>query len=229
MKHNTLTIKVLLLIILANLLGCTVRLPDPARDFRSQEIAKRLMGSTVFLTVTRKTANNTFKTSYGSGFVIRFGYVATNYHVIKDSYHISLRLVNSQRALPIDRIIHTEGRYDLAIIQCSRLKAVPLSLGNSNKVEIGETVYVAGNPKGFAGTFSVGVISAIRDNKFRGSDDVIQFTAPVSPGSSGGPVMNSKGLVIGVVRSQASSGQNINFASPINVLKYMIQESVVGK
>ena len=68
----------------------------------------------------------------------------------------------------------------MAIIQCSRLKAVPLSLGNSNKVEIGETVYVAGNPKGFAGTFSAGVISAIRDNKFRGSDDVIQFTAPVS-------------------------------------------------
>ena len=217
-----------LLSLLVVLTGCSIQLLDPSRNFSSQEIARRLVGSTVYIKVLRKTSSGVYQTSYGSGFVIRHGYVATNYHVIKDSSHISLRPVNSKRELPIDRIIHTEGRYDLAIIQCSRLKALPLSLGNSNKVQIGETVYVTGNPQGYAGTFSTGVVSAIRNNPFKANDDVIQITAPISAGSSGGPVMNSKGLVIGVIRSQSRTGQNINFAAPVNILKLMIQESVVN-
>lgn len=228
MQPQNLTISVLLAMLSVVLLGCTIRAPDPSREFTSEEIARRLLGSTVYIKTLRKTASNAYQMNYGSGFVIKHGYVATNYHVIRDSNHITLRLVNSERELPIDRIIHTDGRYDLAILQCSRLKAVPLNLGNSDKIQIGETVYVTGNPKGWFGTFSVGVVSAIRDNPFKANDDMIQITAPVSPGSSGGPVMNRNGLVIAVIRSQSSTGQNINFAAPVNILRLMMQESIVN-
>ena len=68
-------------------------------------------------------------------------------------------------------------------------------IGDSDKVRIGETVYVAGNPKGLEGTFSDGIISSRRD---KDTTERLQMTAPISPGSSGGPVLNKKGEVIGV-------------------------------
>ncbi len=168
--------------------------------------------------------------SHGSGFVIRPGFIATNYHVI-EGIQLKLskvRLTGSGKDLPIEAVITTDETYDLAILRCSRVKAPPLTLGNSAKVQVGEVVYVTGAPRGYTGTFSAGVISAVRDNQFRSSDDVIQFSAPVSPGSSGGPVMNSRGQVIGVVMSQVSSARDVNFASPINALKPLIQEGVWG-
>ncbi len=89
----------------------------------------------------------------------------------------------------------------------------PLSVaGGEIRNEIGDTVYVAGNPEGLEGTFSQGIISA-----FRGTD-YIQITAPISPGSSGGPVMNQRGDVIGVATLFSKEGQNLNFAVPVSRL-----------
>lgn len=144
--------------LLVVLFGCAIRPPDPTREFTSQEIAKRLIASTVYIKVVKRDSDSTFSTSHGSGFVIRPGYVATNYHVV-DKMHLkfsSVRLVSSERELPIERIIDINKDYDLAIIQCARVKATALPLGDSDKVQIGETVYVSGNPKGFTGTFSAG-------------------------------------------------------------------------
>ena len=94
-----------------------------------------------------------------------------------------------------------------------------------SSVAIGDTVYAAGNPEGFEGTFSEGVISGIR-----GTDDDkrFQITAPISSGSSGGPVLNTRAEVIAVCVSVVSAGQNINFAVPSNYLYPLILESLVG-
>ena len=119
-----------------------------AQPFSSQQIAKRLLNATVYIKVVT-LKNNQYYTHYGSGFVIQSGYVATNYHVVSgmNLKLSSVRLVNSKRELPVERIIATNPTYDLAILQCSRIKAVPLGLGNSDKVQIGETVFVSGNPR----------------------------------------------------------------------------------
>ena len=209
--------------------GCLVRLPEPGRYFTSEEIAQRLRNSIVKIEVVKRMPNQSnYTRSYGSGFVFKHGYVATNEHVIR---HMQIKpsgvyITDSKRSYAIQRIIGYDVEYDIAIIQCSQLKAVPLSLGDSDKINIGETVYTAGSPKGYAGSFSSGVVSAMRDDAFKSSDDVIQFTAPISSGSSGSPLVNNKGQVIGVVRSQVTTGQNINFASPVNALRHLIQRSV---
>ena len=91
---------------------------------------------------------------------------------------------------------------------------IPLNLDNDIPVYLGETVYAVGNPKGYEGTVSDGIISGIRD-----ASKLIQMTAPISRGSSGGPVINSNGKVIGVSILSRSDGQNLNFAIPSVYIK----------
>ena len=101
----------------------------------------------------------------------------------------------------------------------------PLPLGDSDTVQVGETVYVAGNPKGLEGTVSDGLISGRRDRYTK--KERLQMTAPISPRSSGGPVLNHKGKVIGVSVSayHPFDGQNLNFAVPSNALKALLLRS----
>ena len=111
-------------------------------------------------------------------------------------------------------------KHDLALLSVPANSGVPLlPLGDVDSVAIGDTVYAAGNPEGFEGTFSEGVISGIR-----GTDDDkrFQITAPISSGSSGGPVLNTRAEVIAVCVSVVSAGQNINFAVPSNYLYPLI-------
>ena len=112
--------------------------------------------------------------------------------------------------------------HDLAILQVSVPDAQSLPLGDSDTVEIGDTVYAAGNPKGyFEGTFSSGIISGIRGDS---TNKRLQMTAPVSSGSSGGPVVNGRGQVIGVSFATFRGGQNLNFAIPSNYLKELLAQ-----
>jgi hypothetical protein len=108
---------------------------------------------------------------------------------------------------------------DLALLSISGAKAPALALGDSNEVAVGDEVYVIGNPRGLEGTFSQGIISGIRQI---GSESLLQVTAPISPGSSGGPVLNSSGKVIGVAALTFRGGQNLNFAIPISYLQPLL-------
>lgn len=98
----------------------------------------------------------------------------------------------------------------------------PLLLEDSDDVKVGARVFVAGNPKGLEGTFSSGIISSRRG---RHAKERLQMTAPVSPGSSGGPVLNIKGEVIGISYMTIEGGQNLNFAIPSNYLKTLLVQS----
>jgi hypothetical protein len=84
---------------------------------------------------------------------------------------------------------------------------------------VGDEVFVAGNPQGLEGTFSQGIVSGIRDVE---SGTLLQITAPISPGSSGGPVLNSEGKVVGISVATFTSGQNLNFAIPANYLASLL-------
>ena len=93
-------------------------------------------------------------------------------------------------------------------------------MATANRVAVGDEVYAIGNPQGLEGTFSQGIVSSIRQI---GSDTLFQITAPISPGSSGGPVLNAQGKVIGIAVATFSGGQNLNFAIPASYLTLLLQ------
>ncbi|MDE0400684.1 MAG: trypsin-like peptidase domain-containing protein [Candidatus Poribacteria bacterium] len=183
----------------------------------AQEIAQNALNSTVYLEMQK--ADGTI--SQGSGFFILPNYIATNHHVVEGATKAYVKLVGKQTAYSVESIAATDAYYDLAILKLSGITAPTLSLANSDTVQTGETVYVVGNPKGLEGTFSSGIVSAVRAG---GNDKLIQIDASISPGSSGGAVLNSKGKVIGVVTwsHRDSNAQNLNFVVPSNYLKTLL-------
>ena len=192
---------------------------EPKPTLTTQEIAKITLGSTVHLGL-RDAEGNSWT---GSGFVIRDDQIVTNYHVIDNMLIGGARLVGKEDLYPIEATLAVEKNRDLAIIKVVGIDVPALSLGDSDTVQIGDKVYVAGNPQGLEGSFSDGIISAIRGGS---ADKFFQMTAPISQGSSGGPVVNEKGEVIGVSFATFLNGQNLNFAIPVNYLKPMVKMPV---
>ena len=185
------------------------------------QIAEKALAATVSLEMRDR---NGAVLSRGSGFFVRSNLIATNYHVIEGAARGTAKLVDGYRTYTIEGITATDKTNDLALLKVTVYGVNPLPLGNSNAVRIGETIYVAGNPIGLEGTVSDGIISGHRD---RYTKERLQMTAPISPGSSGGPVLNRKGQVIGVSVSgyHGLGVQNLNFAIPSNYLKALINRS----
>ena len=189
-----------------------------------QQIAKKALAATVLLTM--EDANGELL-GYGSGFFVQPNQIATNFHVIDGATQGTAKRVGQEMEYIIEGITAMDKSHDLAILQVSASGVQPLPLGDSDTIEIGDTVYVAGNPKGFfEGTFSDGIISAVRGNS---TNKRLQMTAPVSSGSSGGPVLNSTGEVIGVSFATFRDGQNLNFSIPSNYLKELLTQLGTAK
>ena len=185
-----------------------------------QQIAKSVLTSTVLIVMEDANGKSI---SSGSGFFIERGMIATNLHVVEGVFKGYVKRVGTNKKYPIIGIAAMDSRQDLAILIVSDFGAPILPLGNSDKVQVGESIYVAGNPIGFLeGTFSNGIVSGVRE--FRVDSKRIQITAPISKGSSGGPVLNSKGEVIGVAVSTITAGQNLNFAIPSDYLNELLNK-----
>jgi hypothetical protein len=112
-------------------------------------------------------------------------------------------------------IIKDDPELDLLIAKTSLKSTTPVPLGNSDTIIVGEDIVVMGNPAGLEGSISKGIISGIRETE---GTKIIQITAPISQGSSGGPVFNLSGKVIGIATAYLKIGQNLNFAMPSNYL-----------
>ena len=149
----------------------------------------------------------------GSGFLIDSeGTLATNYHVIAGAQAIQVKFQDSEDLIAVQGIYSTDSDKDLAILKVSISGKQPLPLSPSRPI-VGERVVAIGNPLGLESSVSEGIVSGIR----RVSEDfeLYQITAPLSPGNSGGPVLDAQGDVIGIATSTLESGQNLNFAVPI--------------
>lgn len=188
----------------------------PANAQTPQQIAKKAFGATVLLVM--EDANGQ-PISLGSGFFVRNGQIATNLHVVEGAARGYAKLVGQKTKYDIEGITAIDPQRDLVILKVSASGLQALSLGDSDAVQVGEPVYAVGNPKGLEGTFSQGIISSIREV---GTDELLQITAPISPGSSGGPVLNRASDVIGVSVATFRGGQNLNFAIPSNYLKELV-------
>jgi S1-C subfamily serine protease len=189
----------------------------------AQEIAKKAFRSTVLLVM--EDANGQ-PLSLGSGFFIRDGEIASNLHVVEGAAKGYAKLVGEKTKYDIEGITAVDPGRDLVVLKFAVARSQALPLGNSDAVQVGESVYAVGNPQGLEGTFSQGIISSIREV---GTDKLLQITAPISPGSSGGPVLNGKGEVIGVSFATFRGGQNLNFAIPSNYLKTLITKAGPAK
>ena len=183
-----------------------------------QQIAGELLASTVILEMRDVSG----RTSHGTGFFIGPGIVATNAHVIATAQHGVARLVNTHTPMTIHGYIALDTDTDLAVLVVSDESVPSVSIGDSDTVRIGDLVYTLGNPQGLEGTFSEGRISSIREIPDI-TGKVIQFTAAISHGSSGGALVNRSGQVIGIVSQTRHDGQNLNFAIPINQLKRVME------
>lgn len=189
----------------------------------AQQIAKKAFRSTVLLVM--EDANGQ-PLSLGSGFFVRDGEIASNLHVVEGAAHGYAKLVGQKTKYDIEGITAIDPQRDLVVLKIAAARSQLLPLGNSDAVQVGESVYAVGNPQGLEGTFSQGIVSSIREV---GADKLLQITAPISPGSSGGPVLNGKGEVIGVSVATFRGGQNLNFAIPSNYLKTLLGKASPAK
>ena len=195
-----------------------------ASALTTEQIAKKALAATVYLEMKDNTGTTL---GFGSGFFVKPNQIATNFHVIEGAAQGTAKLVGKDTQYQIEGIVATDKDNDLAVLKVTAYGITPLPLGDSDTVNIGAKVYVAGNPKGLEGTFSDGLIS----RRERYPKKRLQMTAPISPGSSGGPVLNNKGQVIGISVSvhRALDAQNLNFAIPSNYLKALLGEARPAK
>lgn len=149
--------------------------------------------------------------SIGSGFFIdKIGHLITNYHVLEGSYDADVRTADGN-TYPVKMVVAENQTVDLlkVLVEIPREKVKWIKLSN-DLPEIAEQIMVIGSPMGLEQTVSEGIVSSIREIPALG--EFFQMSAPISPGSSGSPVINLKGQVIGVATFQFISGQNLNFA-----------------
>ncbi|HEX3774903.1 MAG TPA: trypsin-like peptidase domain-containing protein [Polyangiaceae bacterium] len=157
----------------------------------------------------------------GTGFVVRAdGWVATNFHVVRGASEISVVFAN-HKEFPVVEIMNANRTHDLVILRIDATALPVLAVGDSDAVRPGDAVLAIGHPLGLEDTVSNGLVSAVRhvhDNL-----DVLQVSAPIAPGSSGGPLLNDRGEVIGVATAFLTGGQNLNFGLPSKYVKEMVE------
>lgn len=199
------------LLITTLIMGAAVNAQDPL-----PELVRRIKPSAVAIETFDAKGQTV---SRGSGFFIGPNRVITNRHVIERSTRVEVHLVDGKKFV-VKGVLAVDGEGDLALLQVDvpRGLAIPLPIVRTVPQE-GESIVVVGNPFGLEGSVSNGIVSAVRE--IAGYGKIIQITAPISPGSSGSPVVNMYGQVIGVATLQAAEGQSLNFAVPAERIMQM--------
>ncbi len=167
----------------------------------------------------------------GSGFILdKQGHILTNNHVIDNAQRVEVTLSDKHKYKAT--VVGVDKGHDLALLQINNAPDLqPATLSESTSLTVGQRVYAIGNPFGLSGTMTRGIISAIRSLRGPANspiEDAIQTDAAVNPGNSGGPLLNSRGEVIGITTLIANNGADqssgIGFAIPINTAKAVIAD-----
>lgn len=198
--------------------GHTHQASEDGENISPRDIAANAKSS--FVSVTGYVGGE--PTANGSGFIVRQdGVFVTNLHVLQDAETLSVKLPNGEIYNHVFVLDMDEPR-DLAILKIPATGLSALRIGDDRLVEVGDTVYALGNPLGLDQTFTDGILSARRviDGIER-----LQISAPISLGSSGGPILNSSGEVIGVATAFMPDGQNLNIAMPSHYVSGMLAVS----
>jgi len=184
----------------------------------------------VSISTGRETARDEYEPlGAGSGFVIApDGYLLTNSHVVAGAKKIEASFMDGRRLAAI--LVGLDTSTDLALLRAGASGLPFATIGDSTELRVGQLVIASGNPLGFQSTVSTGVISALgrtlRSQEGRLIENVIQHTAPLNPGNSGGPLLDSRGRVIGVNTAIIASAQGIGFAIPGSTAKWVVSQLI---
>lgn len=183
-----------------------------------QQVLRSVMSSSVTI---RTRGGDGLNRGSGSGFFVAPHVVATNYHVVDEITSAYVEVYNSGKTLPVTKILATDPANDLALLYVPDNGLKPLTMGSDKTLQIGDEVFAVGAPLGLTLTASAGMLSSYANG------DLLQITAPISPGNSGGPLVNSNGEVVGVVCAYYAGGQNINLAIRVSKLKQLMVEAML--
>jgi S1-C subfamily serine protease len=181
------------------------------------------------------------KLGSGSGFFISAdGKLVTNHHVIEGAAKATVSMSDG-REIAVLRILADDPAHDIAVIQVEGGGYSPLPIGDTSALHVGDDIVVVGSPLGLSTTVSSGIVAAVREeglskeSRFDSEDDKkmvaawgLQITAPVSHGSSGSPILNGAGEVVGVAVAVLGEGENINFGVPTVFVKAAIARAQAG-
>ncbi len=185
--------------------------PAPQKD-PAEAVFAETASKIVFL-ITRKSGE---PYSRASGVILSVdGYIATNYHALQGADTVEIRFFpdpgdsEDYQSFNRAKLLYIDPDRDIAVLKVNSHSLPFLKCPAGSEARVGERVYAIGNPKGLSNTISEGIVSALRSVE---SEDVIQHTAPISPGSSGGALVDSSGALVGMNSWQVADAQNLNFA-----------------
>lgn len=180
-------------------------------DERAARVFTEVSGSIVTVVVYK----NDTAIGYGSGVVVAPGKIATNNHVAAAGTRLEIKHRGQILRAEMES---TSAGHDLALLTVYGLTAAPATLGGSGSLKVGQTLYAVGSSKGLEPSLSEGLVSSLRTVE---DGVLIQTTAPVSPGSSGGGLFDEQGRLVGLTTAQILDGQSLNFAIPVDWLRYI--------
>jgi len=175
--------------------------------------------STASSSVVVIVASTRNKQALGSGFIISQNRIVTNHHVVEEMNEASVVFSNG-KVLPVSDVIYDSAEQDLIVLGVETEQRRPLILGDDLSLLEGDTVYAIGAPRGLELSFTNGIVSAFRraDSQF-----LIQTTVPIAPGSSGGPLLDNTGRVVGVTTSRVTDAPGIYFSIGIGDVKRLVR------
>jgi S1-C subfamily serine protease len=209
--------------------ACLLLASGSASTIDLPELAERAKRTVVLLSVADAAGN---PRGTGTGFFVSpDGRIVTNHHVVEGGARVTATLWDGSEHEVLGILADDEDR-DVAILKMKGQGLSTLPLGDPGTVRQGDEVAVIGSPRGLSGTLSVGIVSAVRERGITGDDDVprsarawaIQITAPISPGSSGSPILSrATGEVVAIAVGTHLGGQGLNFGVSIAAAKELLR------
>ncbi len=192
-------------------------------------VVERVGPAVVSIRVTMKAASRPFGEGAGSGVVVTpDGFILTNNHVIEAARNLTVSLTEGNEFSAT--VVGADPATDLAVIRVGATGIPIAEFGNSDTLRVGQLVIAIGNPLGFQNTVSTGVVSALgrslRSQSGRLIENVVQTDVSLNPGNSGGPLVDSRGRVIGINTAMISMAQGISFAVPVNTARWVVGELI---
>jgi S1-C subfamily serine protease len=191
-------------------------------------VVEAVAPAVVSIHVGRRSRRDDFeRVGAGSGVVIApDGYVLTNAHVVGENREIRLTFLSGNEVAA--ELVGADPATDLAVVRAQANGLTHAVLGESSSLRVGQLVIAAGNPLGFSSSVSTGVVSALsrslRSQQGRLIESIIQHTAPLNPGNSGGPLLDHRGRVIGINTAIIAGAQGIGFAVPADTVHWVLTQ-----
>jgi S1-C subfamily serine protease len=194
-------------------------------------VAERMAPSVVSVRITAENGQGGVGQGAGSGFVIApDGFVITNHHVIEKASSVTVVFTDGRELSA--RVVGSDPSTDLALLRVPEGGLVPVEIGRSESLRVGQLVIAIGNPLGFQSTVSTGVVSALgrslRGQSGRLIENIIQTDVALNPGNSGGPLVDSRGRVVGVNTAMIRMAQGLCFAIPSATMTWVVGELMTG-